>query len=397
MFPEIKSINDVLPYIEGNDNFSINKKDDYIVIDYILNTPDLFNDPYQKECRGLLFHADGRIMSRRLHKFFNVNEREESRIENVDLSKPHWILEKLDGSMITPVFTQGKWTWGSKAGVTFLTPMIEDFVRNNENYKNFFEDCSTIQEEYGDCIFDRTTFIFEYCSRKNRIVVDHPKDRLVLIAARMNKTGKYFTYAQMQEIANLYGLEVVQQFEGTVEHMQHLVDITKSLKGVEGFVVRFNDGHMIKIKADEYIKFHRAKDDFLSEKTIVEMIVSGKIDDFKSLLQRDDINKLERFEGDLIPNLNEHCRAIAKLCGQYRVSTISRKDFALNVADKLNPLYKKYIFKYFDKDPLVIDIFEDVYETVKQNCGTNARLESVRPLFNNIRWQDYLQADGEDQ
>ena len=74
-FPIIKLIDDVLPHIQENDNFSVNKKDDYVVIDYILNTPDLFNNSIEKECRGIIFHEDGHLLSRPLHKFFNLNER----------------------------------------------------------------------------------------------------------------------------------------------------------------------------------------------------------------------------------------------------------------------------------------------------------------------------------
>ena len=49
-------------------------------------------------------------MSRRLHKFFNFNERPETSIENIDFSQRHWILEKLDGSMITAIWTNDKLT-----------------------------------------------------------------------------------------------------------------------------------------------------------------------------------------------------------------------------------------------------------------------------------------------
>ena len=184
MFPVIRHIDDVLPHIKDNDNFYVNHKEDGVtVIDYILNTPDSFLNPYQKECRGLLFYKDGTIMSRRLHKFFNINERDESLIENLDLSKPHWILEKLDGSMTTVLKSNNIITWGTKAGVTFLTPQIETFIKQCKNidYKSF-----------GEILFkEGYTPIFEWCTRKNRIVIDYPEDKLILIAIRNNITGEY--------------------------------------------------------------------------------------------------------------------------------------------------------------------------------------------------------------
>jgi RNA ligase len=183
MFPVINKINDILPFIKDHPNFYVNKKDDYIVIDYILNTPDMFLNPEQKECRGILFYEDGRIMSRRLHKFFNFNEREESRLENVDLSEPHVILEKLDGSMVTVLYTKNQIRWGSKAGITFITNQVEDFIEKQTNI-NYIK--------FGEILYNMDyTPIFEWCSRKNRIVIDHPVDKLILLAIRNNITGEY--------------------------------------------------------------------------------------------------------------------------------------------------------------------------------------------------------------
>ena len=62
----------------------------------------------RRECRGLIFHAEtGKLLSRRFHKFFNVNELDETDAEVIDLSKPYVLLEKLDGSFIAPYFTNG--------------------------------------------------------------------------------------------------------------------------------------------------------------------------------------------------------------------------------------------------------------------------------------------------
>jgi len=37
------------------------------------------------------------VISRRLHKFFNIGELPETESERVDISRPHVILEKMDG------------------------------------------------------------------------------------------------------------------------------------------------------------------------------------------------------------------------------------------------------------------------------------------------------------
>ena len=44
-FPLIKTIDDILPYVEHNHNFSVYTKSDYTVINYNIMTPDMFTTP----------------------------------------------------------------------------------------------------------------------------------------------------------------------------------------------------------------------------------------------------------------------------------------------------------------------------------------------------------------
>ncbi len=99
-FPTITHIDDVLRVVKDNPNISVYTKDEYVVVDYILNTPDLFNHPIEKECRGIIFSAlTGKLLRRPLHKFFNLNERPESSSDNLNMDKHHAVLEKLDGCL----------------------------------------------------------------------------------------------------------------------------------------------------------------------------------------------------------------------------------------------------------------------------------------------------------
>ena len=78
-FPKIEHLDDVRPAIEGRDEFIIAERDWGYVVNYMVNMVDTFPpvegelDAIRRECRGMLFYPDGRIMARRLHKFFNVN------------------------------------------------------------------------------------------------------------------------------------------------------------------------------------------------------------------------------------------------------------------------------------------------------------------------------------
>jgi RNA ligase len=189
-FPVIDHLDDVRPAIAGRDEFIIAERDWGYVVNYMVAMTDTFPaiesklDSIRRECRGLLFHKDGRIMSRRLHKFFNVNERDETQFHGIDWNHPHVILEKLDGSMITPVVTDAGLRWGTKMGITDVGMGAELFVAENPQY----------QELAQWCIDNGKTPIFEWTSRKQRIVIDYEEDNLVLIAVRDNITGEYLPY-----------------------------------------------------------------------------------------------------------------------------------------------------------------------------------------------------------
>ena len=151
-FPIIKNISDVLPYIEGRDEFLVADKEGYRVINYNVMFADTFLHPEEegissvekitrqirRECRGLIFNSTtGDIIRRPYHKFKNVNEAPETQHDIVDLSRPHAILEKLDGSMIAPFYVNGELIWGTKMGATDVAKPVEEFVARNPEYVRF--------------------------------------------------------------------------------------------------------------------------------------------------------------------------------------------------------------------------------------------------------------------
>ena len=388
MFPVINHIDDVIPHIQGNDNFHVNHKSDYIVIDYILNTPDTFHNAVEKECRGILFFKDGRIMARRLHKFFNVNERPETQIENLDFSKPHWILEKLDGSLISLMKTNNEYKWASKAGITFLTPLVENFVNNTNSGLLTFAS-KLLEMGY--------TAIFEFCSNKNRIVISHPEDKLILIAIRNNNTGEYVNiYDGNMEKNNLilnlikkYNIELVKQYPGTVQNMQHLLDITKPMEGIEGFVVAWEDGTRVKIKADHYCLLHKSKDELMHEKNVVAILAEGKADDFRVLLTSEDRAKFEEFELKFWNNVELFSIQFKHDVTNIKALGLTRKEFALNYPH-LNGLIRSFIFTHFDdiEVPSIQDVKTYMIDTIKKNTGSQSNVDKVRNLWDSgsLKW-----------
>ena len=53
------------------------------------------------------------------------------------------------------------------------------------------------------------------------------------------------------------GLEVVKALSGSVESIQHFMKEAHDLEGAEGYVIRFDDGHMVKLKGYGILIFIR--------------------------------------------------------------------------------------------------------------------------------------------
>lgn len=186
-FPEIRTLDCVLPYVEGREEFVVAERDDYTVVNYNVETPDTFRldlngGAARRECRGIIFNRDGVIISRPFHKFANVGQWEETQMHNIDMSIPHVIMDKADGSMIRPYYIHGEIVWGTKMGhETEVALKAAAFVEKNLKYHLFAEKCL---EEYK-------TPIFEYVGPDNRIVIDYEQENLILLAVRDMVTGEY--------------------------------------------------------------------------------------------------------------------------------------------------------------------------------------------------------------
>lgn len=210
LFPTINHLDDVRPAIEGRNEFIIAERDWGFVVNYIVATVDTFpsvntvsltngnaisspifetKDDHlaaiRRECRGLIFcKKTERIVRRPLTKFFNISEREETQIHQLNFNAPHRVYTKLDGSMIVPFEVDhgsGQIRWGTKMGLSEVALKAEIFVAKNPRYQAFAK----------WCIAHDISPIFEYTAPTNRIVVKYDQENLTLLAARHMITGEY--------------------------------------------------------------------------------------------------------------------------------------------------------------------------------------------------------------
>lgn len=190
-FPVIEKFSDIEHALDPA-YFIVADRGDHKIVNYVCMTPDTFPEiidgcniaEIRREFRGLIFDVDGKLIRRPLHKFFNVGEKTSTQLPNMDISNPHLIYTKLDGSMVAFYRTNECSIWGTKLGNTDIAKQIKFFVDNKTDisYKEFA----------NDLFSDGYTTIFEWLSRSNRIVIDNgPEDKLILTAIRNMKTGQY--------------------------------------------------------------------------------------------------------------------------------------------------------------------------------------------------------------
>lgn len=291
IFPTIKKIDDVLPAIKGHDEFIMAEKPFGTVINYVVVLEDSFNCPIRRECRGIVFDPHGNIMSRPFHKFFNLGERNETHPANLDFGADPVIMDKLDGSMIRPIYYQNQIHLGTKMGITDVAKQAYAWMRQHD-YRDTRE--SGYFALIRECYHRDLTPIFEWCSRQQRIVVDYEMEDLVLTAVRHNHTGQYMIYDELREFAGQYGISVVTTWKN--HDLDALQKIAEERKDIEGWVVAWPDGKRVKIKVDWYVALHKVKEAIAREKYVIQAILDDFLDDLKGKLQEQDLRAVEAFE-----------------------------------------------------------------------------------------------------
>lgn len=368
----INHIDDVLPHIEGRDDFAI-KRDDaegYVSIDYKYAGKDTFDHPARRECRGIKFRStSGEIMARPLHKFFNAGERTD---EELDLSRPHVVTEKLDGSMIHPAAVNGLVRLMTRAGLTDVAVACE------QRHLHQMAGWGRALAHVG------FTPVFEWVSPHNRIVVPYHEDRLVLVALRKNECGTYMPFGAMTDWAQHHGFEVPRvlgtdaygDWDGLARHCAGLED-------TEGYVVWFTDGlepQAVKVKAPWYVTRHRALDGLRTETHVVRLCLDGGVDDVLPMLGAGDRAKLVQFQEALFRCQRRWAGYIKALVNIGRRE--NRKEFALKTVPLAPPLLRGAMWAVYDGARPQ----DAVGEVLKHAARSGPRLAAALDQLEGPRW-----------
>lgn len=381
-FPIINHIDDILPAIEGRKEFVVAERDGYKIVNYSVMMPDSFpnlGEPFselRRECRGIIFDTEGNLIRRPLHKFFNINERAETLSSKLQFSEPHFIEDKLDGSMIAPFIVHGKLIWGTKMAALDFHEDVASWIE----YNPIYEKISRWLIKEANC-----TPIFEWTSPKNRIVVDYKNTGLTLLAIRSMPTGNYASKNSIESFRS-QGISVVNHYD-SVTDIDKFIEDTKNLIEVEGYVVSWESGYKVKAKCDWYVQIHKAKEKILFERHIFKMFYENTLDDVLAFLPQEDVEKINNYISSILIEIDSYTEYVAGALDIIREVGHNRKSFALSsFSESLDSLTKSICFRFFD-DYNQSKIRDYVLEKIHAKTSTNANYAEIKEkIFPEVKY-----------
>jgi RNA ligase len=339
-----------------------------------------------RECRGLLFDADtGRPLARRVQKFFNVGEREETLVENIDWSRPHRFVEKLDGSMISAMAFEGRLRLAGRSGISDLTRHVEGTA--------FGDGHRRMSEALVDAGF---TPIFEYCSPDMRIVIDHPRTRLVTTRIRSIRDGTYLPFDEMEDVCARHGVEVVVGTEGWrsgESRMETLLRI-HAMSGIEGSVITFDDGSMLKIKTKEYGDVNKALFFLREESEVWRAYADGTTDDVVALLPAEARTKVDEHMRLMDEAVSRAVERYASIGGAIAARTNSGREM-MEIVQAEKPVPEAEV-------PYVLaavkgkDLHGMIRSMIGKNMGSGPRRNALRHMIGLPTWMPLVRFIGDD-
>lgn len=276
-------------------NFVLFKYKNYIELNemgYSSDFFELYNNLYL-ECRSIVIDIKNDCVAlTAMKKFKNYGEDEKNWSQKniqklIENNRGVEITNKLDGSFQQYRFYREEnkiigsgsqalnpeESWRLKKGYELLLNSYDKFG-NSLRYKDMLKD-------YPEC-----TFMFEFVSPDNPIVVKYNKDEegLYLISARNNYNGKEMDMETLQELAKKYNVKITEFYKNL--SFNEILNSTKKYNSneKEGWVVKIYDKNKnflrVKVKIDDYVLMHKVLGKILSPKAIIEAYDLGKWDDF---------------------------------------------------------------------------------------------------------------------
>lgn len=313
------------------------------IFNYRLASYTDFMKPDALEARGIMFlmddveeHKPVKIVCRPPKKFFNWGEN--PAVMDLDVKNIVEWMSKEDGSLISSYsYGHTSHNLGLKSKGALFSDQArwaEDWIHHPDNKAFYLDVC--------DLTFQGMTVNMEFVSPRNQIVVPYHKEELVVLNVRNNETGITLFKNQVYGKRNLNWVKA----EKTID-----LNNVASMQGIEGFVIRFKDGLLVKIKTDAYLALHKAKDGVTIPRRLFEAVVMEASDDLKALFKNDPLSlkRIADMEEMVRPRYNHMVSSVDKFYEDNK--HLTRKDYAIKGQKEIADFFGLAMNRYIGREP----------------------------------------------
>lgn len=247
-YPDIRHLDDISHRVDPERGVHVFTQGDVLILRYVTARPNTFETELDLECRSLVFDRDsGELLSRSLHKFFNLGEREG--LADLPLEEGADLSLKIDGTMLSAFtsparpgelrfHTKGGLTEHAERGLALAPPNVISLAL--------------------EAIAEGGTPTFEWTSPENRVVIPYETTEFRLLAIRDRMSGAY-----RQDLCEALAAKHGVGLPGSLGRVRGLAETTEALTllaertDIEGAVLTWTDGHRVKWKTRDYQARHK--------------------------------------------------------------------------------------------------------------------------------------------
>ncbi|MCE9634466.1 MAG: T4 RnlA family RNA ligase [Planctomycetes bacterium] len=232
--------------------------------------------PVRRAARGVVFHVPtGSVVCRPIRKFFNLDEDDETRLENLpaapDVSAV--VEEKLDGSCVALHLRDGVVRCVTPGSFTSEQAMWAE----SEIRRRGLDTDARLRE-----LLAGTTLVCEAIYPENVSVVDYGDRRDLALLAAVDLDGGEHPPVAVDAIAQRFGLARPRRFDLAVSREMPVASSD------EGYVVSYWQGPVptrVKVKGAEFLRLHPVISD-MTERSVLDLIETGRLDAFAAQMPR---------------------------------------------------------------------------------------------------------------
>jgi RNA ligase len=188
----------------------------------------------------------------------------------------------------------------------------------------------------------------------------------------------------MKSYATAWNIPVVKSVDGlAVQNIDLFVKQVREWDDGEGIVLRFDTGHMVKVKADDYVLRHKSKDAINQEKNVIQTILEDAVDDLVPLLTPEDAERVKSFQNAFWVSVDDLASEMADLYNAGNLMYPEKKDFAVEfVQKKILPIHAPIMYGMKSgkgAKNVIVDM-------ISKSLSTQTKIDQNRWLWGWLNW-----------